>query len=59
VLMRVILYGRSKGLFMELKTLTIDNADMVKPLYIILVCALFLQISIVSGPIKTVHINSA
>jgi hypothetical protein len=58
--MRVILYGRSKGLFMELKTLTIDNAHMVKPLYIILVCAVFLQISsIVSGPIKTVHINSA
>ena len=45
---------------MELKTLTIDNANTVKPLYIVLVCDVFLQISpIVSGPIKTVHINNA
>ena len=59
VLMRIIMCGRSKGLFMELKTLAIDNSDTVKPLSIILVCAVFLQISILSGPMKTVNINHA
>lgn len=52
-LVRVIIYvrskgeclkSRSKGLFMELKNLTICNANTVKPLYILLVCTVFLQI---------------
>lgn len=43
-LVRVIIYVRSKGLFMELKNLTICNTNTVKPLYNLLACAVFLQI---------------
>ena len=52
---RVIIYGRSKGLFMELETVIFYNVTTVKPLSIVLVCVILIQISpISSGPEKPI-----